>query len=148
MLKKLMLSAFAFMFVQVQAEEKKDVWPEKSITLECLPATKAYPFDHFALFLNKKESTLRAKFSKQAGSIYEAIELKTDRNSNYLDVEEITVDEDGGELFSLDAKVYGDFYDWGAVRIEIGQDDDGYAAFVHFYSDGPAIRSFYRCEIK
>ena len=146
MFNKMILGLSVFLFVSVA--EAKNVWPAKAVKLECAPATKVYPFEQFTVTLDEKLSVFKAKFSKAAGSIYEDIELRSGRNSDYIDVEEISVEQDEEEVLSLEAKLYGDFYDWGAARIEIGQDDDGYAAFVYFFSDGPTIRSFYRCELK
>lgn len=144
--KKMILSAFVLLFVN--AAEAKNVWPSKAIVLNCTPATKSYPFESFELTLDRSVSTMKVKFSEQSGSAYPDSELKTGRNGDYLKVESISVEEHDGEILMFDAKVYGDFHDWGAVQIEIGQDDNGSAAFIYFYSDGPSIRSFYRCETK
>ena len=36
--------------------------------------------------------------------------------------------------------------DWQTTTVQLGEDDNGVAAFVTFSSDGPALRSYYRCS--
>ena len=150
MINKIILSLFAMLFVNVASAEGdpevKPIWPSQSATVECTPATEVYPFNKFTVVLNEKSSSLKVEFSEGAGSI-EASQFSTTEDD--LQVEAIEAYElNTGELVGIDTKLYVDFYDWGAAKIEIGSDDDGHAAFVHFYSDGPSIRSFYRCALK
>lgn len=144
--KPMVLVLGAFLSTAVFAKkEEKNVWPSKSAVLECEPATKVYPFKKFILDLAKTESTFSFSFSKAAGGGEDGV-MSTKES---LQVESIEViDEDKGKVISMEADLYADFNDWGAVKLLIRTDDDGPAAFVNFYTDGPSILSFYRCEFK
>jgi len=52
------------------------------------------------------------------------------------------------EISSLTRYTFYSDYDgdWAATRIGLQEDDAGFSALAYFYSDGPTLVSFYRCQ--
>ena len=107
-------------------------------TQHCSLATKSGPYTYFNIrysvaegkFLSKKV-TISLRYSKESGSVKESVTLK--------DID-----------FSLvkgnaQIKLYFEHDDWQSTQLDLAEDDDGVGAFVDSSSDGPKIRSFYRC---
>lgn len=163
MFNKIVTTTLSFLFITTissQATAKTaNSWPTNKLTITCKPETKLYPFDQFVLTLDKAKSKMDITFSKDSG-YWEAdndpkIFVTTDKkdfsknlSQGILKIESIEIEEYSKEVNTVVIKLYADFNDWAAVNVELRSDDEGHGAFVHFFSDGPSILAFYRCELK
>lgn len=78
------------------------------------------------------KATVTIHYSKDAQS--------SDRKA-VLNGIKLTKEKDRAEI-----KLHFDVNDRQTTEIALGEDDDGVAAFVNFFSDGPNLRSYYRCS--
>lgn len=111
---------------------------EVKLTQRCWLSTKTGPYSSFEInyklsgssSVNSK-ATVKFIFTKASGSVGERGTVKA------VDVK--PVDHRGVSLSF-------DYNDWASTSIDLSEDDNGVAAFVDFRSDGPELRSFYRCS--
>lgn len=100
-------------------------------TQNCALATKVGPFTSFKIdYKTASKANVTLSYSKESGSVgkralIEDVVAKTNK------------DGEVGLSFSQG--------DWQSTSVQLGEDDNGVAAFVTFSSDGPSLRSFYRC---
>lgn len=100
-------------------------------TQTCTLATKTGPFTSFKIeYKTASKANVTLSYSKDSGSVGKPVRVE--------DVVAQT-NKDGEVSLSLSDG------DWQSTSIQLGEDDNGVAAFVIFSSDGPSLRSFYRC---
>jgi hypothetical protein len=119
---------------------------DNDISLTCKLATKIGPFKKFTVTTkNLDEATLDLTFGRAAGFA---------GSDNPL-VKCAKKEIEGADVRCLSDVKFDDTYmnytvsidvnDWASTVFQLAEDDEGYSAFVDFNSDGPILRSFYRC---
>lgn len=122
------------------------------LQIHCIPASdRVRPFESFSITLLgagqiQFSATSKWLIGADGGSDV-SCPLEGRRFAHcVLEVQEYDIDHfPNGDIDVYGLKFHLDMNDWAAANIDLGRDDDGLSAFVHFYSDGPSARGFYTC---
>jgi hypothetical protein len=129
-------------------------------TFTCKPATTPAPFTSFEFqmkksFGKKNFVSFTGEFSPDAGynpgdegQKVSGSSVATDGQDLQVFPGKIIASGTGENTIIQTIEFQADINDWASAIVSMEEDDNGPAAFVKFTSDGPAIRSMYRCEKK